>query len=65
MKPPEALLISIEKLMLGVTDNLDPLIQLKLVATVKQATSIAYTMGVQDAGLKACNECPKENNERT
>jgi hypothetical protein len=48
MNAPNPLLIGIEKLMLEVTDNLDPLIGLKLTGLVCQITDVAYMMGHQD-----------------
>ena len=57
MNTPEALLISIEKLLLGVTDNLDPYIQLRIVAMAKHATDVAYLMGAYDGARNRCESC--------
>jgi len=57
MKTPEGLLLSIEKLMLGVTDNLDPFVGLKLTNLTRQVVEVAYMMGRQD-GTRSANSCP-------
>jgi hypothetical protein len=48
MHTPDPLLISIKKLMLEVTDNLDPFIGLKLTGLARQITNVAYMMGHYD-----------------
>ncbi|WP_218082595.1 hypothetical protein [Anthocerotibacter panamensis] len=60
MKPPEGLRLSIEKLMLSVTDNLDPFIGLKLTNLTLQVAELSYMMGHQDGnrGSTECSACP-------
>jgi len=63
MQTPEGLRISIEKLMLNVTETLDPYIGLKLAQLTVQVADLAYVMGHQDANRQAtvCPTCPFKN----
>jgi hypothetical protein len=60
MHAPDMLLLSIEKLMLDVTEPLDPLVGLKLVGLSRQITELVYMMGHQDGQRQAttCPTCP-------
>ncbi|WP_287128791.1 hypothetical protein [Candidatus Cyanaurora vandensis] len=62
MKAPEGLRISIEKLMLGITDNLDPYVGLKLTNLTIQVAELSYMMGHQDGNrdtiMSDCPTCP-------
>jgi hypothetical protein len=60
MQAPDGLLISIERLMLDITDNLDPFIGLKLTGITRQVAEISYIMGHQDGnrGASTCPTCP-------
>lgn len=57
MPAPDLLLLSIEKLMLNVTEPLDPLVGLKLTGLTRQITEVAYMMGHQD-GQRHATSCP-------
>jgi hypothetical protein len=47
-KMPEQLLTSSERLLLDITEPLDPLISLRLTGLIKQLVHIAYLMGRED-----------------
>jgi hypothetical protein len=47
-RAPEDLLISSEHFMLNVTEELDPIIGLKLTGLIKQLVNVAYLMGHED-----------------
>ncbi|UFP94140.1 hypothetical protein [Gloeobacter morelensis] len=50
---PEPLLISSERFVLGVTEQLDPLVSLQLTGVIKQLVNIAYLMGNEDGKRRA------------
>lgn len=56
---PEALLLSIEKLYLGITEPLDPYIALALTNLSLQLVKTVYLMGVQDGDRQnqECSQC--------
>ncbi len=60
MKTPSGLIISVEQLMLQMTEPLDPFVGLKLTQLTTRIVELSYSMGYQDAQQKAssCPTCP-------
>ncbi|MBC8122336.1 MAG: hypothetical protein H7Y22_10910 [Gemmatimonadaceae bacterium] len=50
---PEPLLVSCERFVLDITEQLDPLISLQLTGAMKRLVDIAYLMGNEDGKQRA------------